>query len=138
MIAGQDTGSKKDVIAYRIEKSMQTMTEAKDNASFKHWSLAANRLYYSLFHMASALLLDKGIHFKSHAGAIRAIGLHFVSKGILTTQDGKLISQLQNMRSSGDYDDLFDWTEEDVVPMFEPTENLIDRLRQLITTLKED
>lgn len=55
---------KKSIIAYRIEKSGHTMTEAEDNAKLGHWSLVANRLYYTLFHMASALLLDKGIHFK--------------------------------------------------------------------------
>ena len=49
---------KKAIIAYRIQKSAQTMIEARDNASLKHWSLAANRLYYALFHMASALLVD--------------------------------------------------------------------------------
>ena len=36
------------------------MIEARDNAKMKHWRLAANRLYYALFHIASALLVDKG------------------------------------------------------------------------------
>lgn len=125
--------NKKDIIAYRIEKSKMTMDEAKDNATLKHWNLVANRLYYALFYMVAALLLDRGIHFKSHAGAIRAIGLHFVSKGILSSEDGKLISRIQSMRSSGDYDDLFDWTEEKVAPMFEPVNELLAKLRKLIT-----
>jgi hypothetical protein len=30
---------KKAIIAYRIQKSAQTMIEARDNASLKHWSL---------------------------------------------------------------------------------------------------
>lgn len=125
---------KRGIISYRIEKALLTMIEAKDNANLGHWSLAANRLYYALFYMTAALLLDKGVHFKSHAGAIRALGLHFVSTGLLSPEEGKLISRLQSMRSSGDYDDLFDWTEDKVRPMFEPTENLLGRLRQMIST----
>ena len=124
---------KKSIIVYRIEKSRQTMVEAHDCANLLHWSLAANRLYYALFHMASALLLDKGISFKSHAGAIRAIGLHFVSNGLLTKEEGTLIAKLQGMRNSGDYDDLFDWTETQVVPLFEPTQALLDKMQELIT-----
>jgi uncharacterized protein (UPF0332 family) len=60
----EDFGSKKDIIVYRIEKAKRTYIEAVDNANLNHWSLAANRLYYSLFHVISAVLLDKGIHFK--------------------------------------------------------------------------
>ncbi len=128
-----ESADKKSIIAYRIERAEATMVEAEDNAKLKHWNLAANRLYYSVFHMTSALLLDKGIHFKSHAGAIRALGLHFVTKGLMTSEDGRLVSRLQNMRSSGDYDDLFDWSEEDVAPMFEPTKTLISKIKNLIT-----
>ena len=131
-----DFGSKKDIISYRIEKANRTFVEAQDNARLKHWSLAANRLYYALFHMSSAILLDKGIHFKTHAGAIRAIGLHFVTKGLLTSEEGRLISRLQTMRSSGDYDDLFDWTESDVMPMFDQTEALLKKMGSLITSVK--
>ena len=36
------------------------------------------------------------------------------------------------MRQSGDYDDMFDWTEEDVAPLFEKTEALIQKMKELI------
>ena len=111
---------------------MATYTEALDNAQLGHWTLAANRLYYAMFYMSAALLLNRGIHFKSHAGAIRAIGLHFVTAGQLTKEEGRLIFQLQNMRISGDYDDLFDWSEETVKPFFEPTMALLQKLRGFI------
>lgn len=61
---------KKAIIAYRIQKSDQTMVEASDCAKMGHWSLAANRLYYALFHLASALLIDKGYTSKTHNGII--------------------------------------------------------------------
>ncbi len=130
-----NSADKKSIIAYRIEKSANTMTEAKDNAQMGHWSLVANRLYYSVFHMAAALLLDQGIHFKSHAGAMRAIGLHFVTKGLLTQEEGKLISKLEGMRNTGDYDDLFDWKEEQILPLFEPAQQLLVNMRKLITLI---
>ena len=52
---------RKAIIEYRIEKSWGSFQEAQDNAQLGHWSLAASRLYYAAYYMASALLVDKGI-----------------------------------------------------------------------------
>lgn len=123
---------KKAIIAYRIQKSEQTMTEAHDCAKMGHWSLTANRLYYALFHVASALLIDKGYTSKTHSGIICIIGQKFVTQGLLTSEDGRLLSRLQNMRQSGDYDDMFDWTKEDIEPLFKPTEILLNKMKGLI------
>ena len=117
---------KRAIIAYRLEKADAVMIEAKDNAGLKHWTLAANRLYY-------AVLIDKSLTAKSHAGVVRVLCKEFVLGGMLNKDEARLISRLQNMRNSGDYDDLFDWTEEDVMPLIEPTEKLIQKIRSLIT-----
>ena len=50
---------KRAIVKYRIQKAQSTMIEARDNANLMHWNLVANRLYYAVFHMASALLIDK-------------------------------------------------------------------------------
>ena len=108
------------------------MTEARDNARLKHWSLVANRLYYAVFHMASALMIQKGFSTKSHAGLIGLLGQEFVVKGLLDKEDSRLASRLLNMRQSGDYDDMFDWEEEDILPLFPKTERLLAKLKALI------
>ena len=124
---------KRAIVNYRIQKAQSTMIEAKDNANLKHWNLVANRLYYAVFHMASALLIDKGFTAKSHNGIFCILGQEFVAKGVLNKDDAKLASRLQNMRQSGDYDDMFDWTEEDVFPLFEKTETLLQKMESLIS-----
>ena len=120
------------LVNYRVQKAKNTMIEARDNASMNHWSLAANRLYYSLFYMATALLVSKGITTKTHAGTIMMLGREFVQKGLLDKEDGAIISRLQNMRQSGDYDDLFDWSKEDVEPMIEATNQLLIKMEGLL------
>ncbi|MBQ8009065.1 MAG: HEPN domain-containing protein [Bacteroidaceae bacterium] len=120
------------LVEYRTQKAKDTLIEAKDNAKLNHWSLAANRLYYALFHMASALLISKGISTKTHSGTIRLLGKEFVQTGLLEKEDGNLISRLQNMRQSGDYDDLFDWTEEDVSPLIDKTASLLAKMENLL------
>ena len=124
---------KRALVNYRILKAQNTMIEAKDNANFRHWNLVANRLYYAVFHMASALFIDKGFTAKSHNGIFCILGQEFVTKGVLSKEDARLASRLQNMRQSGDYDDMFDWTEEDVLPLFEKTEALLQKMEKLIS-----
>ena len=123
---------KKAIAEYRVQKAYSVMTEATDNAKLKHWSLTANRLYYAVFHIATALLSVRGLSAKTHTGVIGLIGKELVTKNLLTTDEAKLISRLQNMRQSGDYDDLFDWTESDVQPLIEPTRKLLDKMCNIL------
>lgn len=127
------TDDKKAIITYRLQKADKAMVEAYDNAQLGHWSLVANRLYYAMFHAASALATDKGYATKSHAGLICLLGQEFVLRGLLSKEDARLISRLQNMRQSGDYDDLFDWEEEDIQPLFPKTEAVLQKIKTLIT-----
>lgn len=120
------------LISYRKEKAEQVFIEAVDNARLNHWSLAANRLYYALFHIATALLINKGINVKSHAGVICALGQQIVNAGLLSKDDARLVSKLQHMRQSGDYDDLFDWEQEDVEPYISKTRELIDKISAML------
>ena len=61
------------IVNYRRQKSHESLNEAKEVIKLGFWSLAGNRLYYAAFHMASALLLDKGITARSHSGIIHLI-----------------------------------------------------------------
>lgn len=72
---------KKVLIGYRKQKAYESLKEAKAVANLGFWTLTGNRLYYAAFHMASALLLDKGIVAKTHSGVIHLIGAKFVMQG---------------------------------------------------------
>lgn len=67
MLTSED---RKILVTYRIEKAKAVLVEARDNTRLGHWSLVGNRLYYAVYHMAQALLLDKGLSAKTHAGTI--------------------------------------------------------------------
>ena len=78
---------RKALIAYRHEKADRALEDAAFLTGAGKYGLAANRLYYALFHAASALLLSKGITTKRHSGLITQVHLHFVKTGILTTEE---------------------------------------------------
>lgn len=123
---------RKAIIAYRRQKAGKSIQEANDVAGLGHWNLVANRLYYACYYMASALLIDKGFVARSHGGVIHLIGLHFVTTGRLERKYGRLLSRLFEMRQAGDYDDMFDFTKEEVIPYIEMTQEFIDAIEKLL------
>ena len=127
-----ESQQRKDLVRYRIEKAYHSFEEAKGVAKLKYWNLTGNRLYYTAFHMASALLLDKGFSAKTHAGVIHLIGEKFIATGLLDRAYGKLFSRLYELRQSGDYDDTYDATEDEVVPYFKKVETFIKNMESLI------
>ena len=120
------------VIEYRIEKSLLTLKEAKDNAALGYWSLTANRLYYSAFYLILALIIKDGDQAKTHNGAFDIFSRKYSSTGLISKEDGSLYRRLFTMRQSGDYDDLFDWESEDVLPLIPLVENFITTLLSII------
>lgn len=86
--------------------------------------------------MASALLIDKGFTSKTHSGVICLLGQEFATKGLLDKDEMRLVSRLQNMRHADDYDDMFDWAEEDVKPLFNRTELLIKKMKSLLSLVE--
>lgn len=58
--------------------------------------------------------------------------MHYVSKGLLTREEGRLYSRLLQNRITGDYNDFFDFAEEDVLPLVDPVRHLLDKLESLI------
>lgn len=120
------------LVKYRLEKSGETLQEARDCGSMNHWTLSANRLYYAAYYASSALLIQNGIIAKSHEGVIGMIGQNFVVTGILSKDEAKLLARLQNMRKTGDYDDFIEWHQEEVEPLFEKVEEYINKIKTLV------
>jgi uncharacterized protein (UPF0332 family) len=51
---------------------------------------------------------------------------YFIKTGIISKDLGKIFSQLFTWRQKGDYDDLFDFEKEKVLPYLEPVKELIE------------
>jgi len=128
-----ETEDRKELVQYRIERAYKVLDEARDNAKLGHWNLTANRLYYAVFHMCQALLLSDGDTTRRHAGMIHKIGQDYVLSGKLDKSYGRLISRLYELRQSGDYDDKFDATEEEIMPYFDRVTQLLHNLENLIS-----
>ena len=122
---------RKALVDYRIEKAYASFEEAQKVAAISLWNLAANRLYYALYHAASALLLSDGFTSHTHKGLMSQISLNYVKEGKLLPDEGKLIRQMFNKRREGDYEDFEDTTEEEIAEAMPKVKALVDRLISL-------
>lgn len=121
-----------DVVLYRLEKAQFTMEQIRAILPMQYWGLIANRLYYAAYYAVSALLIAHGHRIKSHEGTIQQFGLHFANKGIVPHEMGRFYRQLFSLRLTGDYEDNYDITEDQVLPVIEPTEQLIATVSNLV------
>lgn len=93
-----------------VEKSQRNMEQAMRNAEMDYWDLVANRLYYSVFHAVTALMLLDCIKTATHKGTSSQFGQHYVLTGQFSREDGMLYSRLQTMREKADYQNTFSIT----------------------------
>lgn len=128
-----DQETRTSTVLYRIEKAQSTWDDAMFCIESRKWNMASNRLYYAVFHAASALLISKGIVAGTHRGFLSQVSLHLVRTGIITKEQGKLIRHLFDLRHEGDYEDFVEVDEEDINRLLPDSKELIERLKQLVT-----
>ncbi|MCK4664823.1 MAG: HEPN domain-containing protein [Bacteroidales bacterium] len=119
-------GKKEDLIKYRLQRARDTFEDAKILSERKRWNSTINRLYYAVYYAVMALLLDSNLKPTTHNGAKSNFSEYFIKTNKIPKKFGKIYSQLFTWRQKGDYDDLFDFTEERVEPYFEPVLYLIE------------
>jgi uncharacterized protein (UPF0332 family) len=125
------SGTKQDYIDYRILKSNEVFEDARLLASNQRWNSCVNRLYYSSFHLVSALLFKHDIKSETHNGAKTQFNLFFIKTGKIDLEYGKLYSSLFLWRQESDYADFVDFDSETVLPLI----NQVFEMNNIISDL---
>ncbi len=134
-----NTEERAAIVEFRLEKAQRAYEQACGVVEKSYWETIANRLYYAAYNAISALLIAYGYSAQSHSGVIHLFGLHFVKAGIISKEQGKLYHDLFSMRLTGDYDDTYGLTENDVLPYMEPAKQLIQEVTVLaLKRIKEN
>ena len=124
--------SKEDLIKYRLLRARDTLDDAQILAEKNKWNSTINRLYYACYYAVIALLLDSDLKPTTHNGAKSYFSEYFIATNKIPKELGKIYSQLFTWRQKGDYDDLFDFRKEKVIPYFEPVKRLIDAIENIL------
>ncbi|HHL52263.1 MAG TPA: HEPN domain-containing protein [Flammeovirgaceae bacterium] len=124
------TGSKKDLVNYRLSRAKDTFEDALILAENGKWNSTINRLYYAAYYAVMALLISKNLNPTTHNGVKSNFSEHFIKTNLIPKELGKMYSQLFTWRQKSDYDDLFDFTKEKVQPYFDPVKRLIETIEK--------
>ena len=117
---------------YRQERAHETLAEIPYLREQGYYNTATNRLYYACYYAAVALLTKHHILTSSHAGVKTMLGLHFVSKGLISKESGRAFSNLFDSRQRGDYDDFVYSTQEEVDELYPKAQRFIEEVDALL------
>ena len=120
------------LVTLELKKAHETFEEIGILTAANKWSGAANRLYYSVFHAISALLLHDGHSVNTHNGSHEFFHLHYIKTGILPVEYGRLYNQLQTMREESDYNCVYDVNPDELKDRIGPAHNLIEKIEEII------
>ena len=123
---------KDEHIQYRIRRARETYKDAQFLFEMGSINSSVNRLYYSAFYAAIALMIDKDITVRTHKGVQQKLGEEFVLKGHLSKDLAKAYSILADFRHRGDYNDLYEFDSEVIEKLFEPIAKFIDKIEVLL------
>ena len=123
---------RKVIVALELEKIDKTLMQLDVQIQAKLWEMAANRLYYALFHAVSALLINDSHEVGTHRGAVNKFSLFYVKTGLFSKEEGRLYSRLQQLREDGDYNCSIDIEQKEVEEKIEPTRQLIEKIKRYI------
>lgn len=87
-----------------LRKAGESLRAAELLATNELLDFAASRAYYTMFYVAEAFLLNKGLTFSSHAAVISAFGRDFTRTGLVPVEFHRYLIDAQDLRNQGDYD----------------------------------
>lgn len=120
------------MVNLEYEKAQSFLEQAEKIAAMDLWDVVANRLYYSVFHAVSALLIKDGHKVNTHKGTLVMFGQNYVKTGIFPTDASKLYVKLQMMREESDYNCVYVTTADEMQPLLEPVREFISKVGNMI------
>ena len=120
------------LVSYRLSRAKETLAEIPHLKDMGYVNTAVNRLYYACYYAVVALLIKNHIQASTHAGVKLMLGLHVVSKGLITRESNRSFSLLFERRHSSDYDDFAYATIEEVDELLPKAESFISEIERLL------
>ena len=121
-------------IDIELELAVENFESSLDDVKAQRFRRATSGFYFTLEHLAKALLLSVGVEVESHGAVTRMIGLHFVKSGSLPARVTRHLGSLYERRHTAEYSPRAAWefTSEEVLTYLEwMKESAVDVLKEL-------
>jgi uncharacterized protein (UPF0332 family) len=96
-----------------LKKAHESLRASRHLAAGGYYDFAVARAYYTMFYVAQAFLLGRGLTFSKHGSLLSAVGQHLVKPGIIPAHLHRNLITAYNARIEGDYEPGGKFTEQD-------------------------
>ncbi len=103
----RESGTRRDLVVYRLETSKDTLKSAKILYEAGEYKGANNRAYYAIFHAINAIHALSGKAYKRHKDTIGNFNREYVKTEIFSREIGRKIGEAEEIRHASDYDDFY-------------------------------
>ena len=117
-----------DLVRYRMQNSREKLGSAKillENSKFKD---CISRSYYAMFTAARAILATKHLDSSKHTGVVSLFNQHFVKKGVVTNDLGRILMKSKDLRQDGDYKDFVETSMEEAQEQYSNAEKFVEEI----------
>ena len=128
----KESGTKQDLVLYRIDTAKGDVRSAKILMEAKEYKGANNRAYYGIYHAISAIHALDERAYKRHKDALANFNKDYVKTEIFPRSLGKRIAEAEEIRHASDYDDFYIATREEAQEQIETAEELIERVENYV------
>lgn len=125
--------NRKDLVRLQLERSEKFLGQADQMLQMKCYDLAANRYYYACYHAIQGLFIHDGLTSHTHRGMHQVLGINYVMKGKFDAKLSGFLRTMEQLREKADYNCTYDVTPEEVQEMREPSNQIIQLVKQLIS-----
>ncbi len=128
----------KDYANFQLEKSRNTLAEAKLLYSNNYFTGAVNRIYYSVFYSVSGLMSLFEFTTSKHSGMLSNFNREIANKGLVSKELKDFYVEIFDKRQEGDYR-VYKFSAEEVKEWLDKAEDFINAIEALtLKMIKED
>ena len=121
-----------DLCKARLEKALDDLKTAKDNANLENYRLVMNRSYYVIFHAIRAVNSLDGFDSKKHSGVIAHFRQNYIKTGRISDKNSDIIEELQMIRNASDYDDFYIVSKDDAIEQMNNAEIFLNEIKDFL------
>ena len=114
-----------------FEQAAECVEDARVLLDNNRLVAAVTRIYYAMFHAATAALLARGVHRNSHHGLLAAFGQNFVKTGELDQRFYRDLRAAFERRQQADYEAILEIDRQAAVQLHEQAIDFVDACRRL-------
>lgn len=127
-----------DMISSEVRHFLNLAVESHEAAGAlmqaRHPRFSAAQTYYTMFYLAQALLLAKGLSFAKHSAVIAAFGKEFAKTGLFEPKFHRYMIQAEKLRETGHYgEEGEEVTDDEALESFQWAEEFMEAVKAYLS-----